>query len=85
MKRNNGQLIFGRLLAVVGLEVLLHWYLASHMNSTLTRLYLSSSKKSSITALVDNYLPAIIVAVPNARSGGFGQMEEPSFPPLSCL
>jgi hypothetical protein len=62
-------LVFISFLGVVCVEVFVHWLLANNAAPTLTRFYLSESKRNSITALVDNFLPAIILGVVN---GWFG-------------
>jgi hypothetical protein len=52
---------------VIGVELLLHWFLAS--NATLRGLYLSSKKTNSITGIIDNTIPSAILGLVNGWIG----------------
>jgi len=52
---------------VIGFELLLHRLLAS--SASLRALYLSASKKDSITMIVDIYIPSAIVGLVNGWVG----------------
>jgi hypothetical protein len=70
MKRDSEIIILSSFFAIIGLEVLLHWFLASKGAPVLTTFYLSESKRNSITTLVDNFLPAILLG---SATGWFGR------------
>jgi hypothetical protein len=71
MEQRKGTLIIvGAFAVVVGIEVLVHWVLASRPpGSALRNMYLSSSKMNSITMLVDAVAPSIALGLINGWIG----------------
>ncbi|MBZ5510286.1 MAG: hypothetical protein LAN70_03870 [Acidobacteriia bacterium] len=65
MRRKSEAVIFGYFAGVLGVEVLLHLLLASHAVPALSSFYLSESKRDSITTLLDNFLPGIVLGIVN--------------------
>ena len=49
--------------AIVAVELLGHWALASDFSPHLRKMYLSNSKIDSITMLVDDFLPSAILGL----------------------
>jgi hypothetical protein len=70
MRRNYVMIIISYFLVVLGFELLLHWFFGRNIVPTLTNFYLSDGKKDSITTLVDNFLPGIVLGLAN---GWFGK------------
>ena len=54
---------------IIGAELLTHWFLKTGLSPTLRLMYLSDSKRNSITMLVDNYIPAAILGFVNGWVG----------------
>jgi hypothetical protein len=69
MLRKSEGVILRYFLAVLVAEVLLHLLLASNTLPTLTSFYLSESKRNSITTLIDNFLPGIVLGIVNGWYG----------------
>lgn len=69
MKRKNEAVILMYFVGVLAAEMLLHLLLAVNAVPTLSSFYLSESKRNSITTLVDNFLPAIVLGIVNGWYG----------------
>jgi hypothetical protein len=69
MERKGEFVIFLAFVLTLFVEVLLHLLLASNVVPTLSTLYLSESKRNSITTLLDNFAPGIILGILNGCHG----------------
>ncbi len=69
MLRKSELVIFLYFVGVVLVEVLFHLLLASNTEPTLTSFYLSESKRTSVTTLIDNFLPGIVLGIVNGWYG----------------
>ena len=69
MRRKSEAVILGYFVGVLVVEVLLHLLLASDAIPALSSFYLSESKRDSITTLLDNFLPGIVLGIANGWYG----------------
>jgi hypothetical protein len=70
MKRKSEITILLWFVSVLLIELSLHLTLARNGIPALSALYLSESKHSSITTLLDNFLPGIVLGIVNGWYGG---------------
>jgi hypothetical protein len=69
MQRKSEAVVSVYFIVVMFVEVLVHLLLASDAIPSISSLYLSESKRSSVTTLIDNFLPGILLGIVNGWYG----------------